>query len=435
MARCLTAFNAKCLGCLLIWACCGLVFAAETVITTADRSVLRVIVQQADGYSSGTGFVVGPGDVVATNNHVVGGRGDVFVLVKQPDGKLRELPATITWTSPDYDLALLKVPGLGKPPLQITDQLPGKGSQVTAIGYPGVADREKNSDNLAESTVTQGIIGRVVMSSWQRDGLKLNILQHSAPINKGNSGGPLIDPCGRLVGVNTQRALGNIEGNLKEGIQVNQSDGIFFASHVAVLLDALKQQGVTASVTSEDCRPDGASAAPAAPASPVATTSGQVPWIFPSAIGAALLLALGALAIALKKSVAVRETYTQYKRRSGVQQIEPTPEKALPKWLLYGRGSTHQAVEFLVDAASCQASPLIIGRDSSQCQLTIDDSTVSRRHASVLWSGGSLQLADLGSTNGTWVDGIQVTSRAVALRLGQTLTLGKVVLTVAAGGA
>ena len=131
--------------------------------------------------------------------------------------------------------------------------------------------------------------------------------------------------------------------------------------------------------------------------------------------------------------MAVRETYTQYKRRAGVQQIEPTAEKALPKWLLYGRGSTHQAVEFVVDAASCQTSPLIIGRDR-QCQLTIDDSTVSRRHASVLWSAGSLQLADLGSTNGTWVDGIQVTSRAVALRLGQTLTLGKVVLTVAEGG-
>ena len=430
MTRCLTVFNAKCLGCLLIWACCGLVLAAETVITTADRSVLRVIVQKTVGYSSGTGFVVGPGDVVATNNHVVGGGGDVFVLVKQPDGKLRELPATITWTSPDYDLALLKVPGLGKPPLQITDQLPGKGSQVTAIGYPGVADREKNSDNLAESTVTQGIIGRVVMSSWQRDGLKLNILQHSAAVNSGNSGGPLIDPCGRLVGVNTQKALGKIEGNLKEGIQVNQSDGIFFASHVAVLLDALKQQGVTASVTSEDCRPGGASAAPA---SPVATTSDEVPWILPGAIGVALLLALGALAVALKKSVAVRETYTQYKRRAGVQQIEPTAEKALPKWLLYGRGSTHQAVEFVVDAASCQTSPLIIGRDR-QCQLTIDDSTVSRRHACVLWSAGSLQVADLGSTNGTWVDGIQVTSIAVALRLGQTLTLGKVVLTVAEGG-
>ena len=431
MVRCLTVFNTKRLACLLIWACCGLLLAAETAITTADRSVLRVIVQHADGYSSGTGFVVGPGDIVATNNHVVEVRGNVLALVKQADGKLLELPATVTWTSPDYDLALLKVPGLGKPPLQITDQLPGKGSQVTAIGYPGVADRDKNRDNLVESTVTQGIIGRVVMSSWQRDGLKLNILQHSAAINSGNSGGPLIDHCGRLVGVNTQKALGKIEGKLKEGSKVNQSDGIFFASHVAVLLDALKQQGVTASVTSEDCRPGGASAAPASPA---ATASDQVPWIFPSAIGVALLLALGALAVALKKSVSVRETYTQYKRRSGVQQIEPTPEKALPKWLLYGRGSTHQAVEFLVDAASCQVSPLIIGRDGSQCELTIDDSTVSRRHASVFWSAGSFQLADLGSTNGTWVEGIQVTSRAVALRLGQTLTLGKVVLTVAAGG-
>ena len=60
----------------------------------------------------------------------------------------------------------------------------------------------------------------------------------------------------------------------------------------------------------------------------------------------------------------------------------------------------------------------------------IDDPTVSRRHASVIFSVGQLHLADLDSTNGTWVDGAPVTKKTITLRHGQTLKLGKVVLNV-----
>ena len=432
---------AKRLSSLLVLACGGVLFAAENAITTADRSVVRVIVKHDQGYSSGTGFVVGSGGVVATNRHVVAEAGTVLALIKKADGKLQELPATVTWTSADYDLALLKVPGLDREPLLISDQLPGKGSPVTAIGYPGVADRpDKNWNNLVESTVTQGIIGRVVMSSWKKDGQQLNILQHSAAVNSGNSGGPLLDSCGRLIGVNTGKALGEIEGSVTAGHKVNQSDGIFYASHAAVLIYALQQQSVTAKVTSEGCPPNSAPGTPSPPAQAVPTADAtvtaapltQAAWVMPGAIGAALLLALGALVVAMKKSVAVRETFTQYKRRTEPQKTATVAAKRIPKCLLRGRDSSHHSVEFLVDPAECQTSPLIIGRGGAQCQLVIDDPTVSRRHASLLWAGGRLQLTDLGSTNGTWLDGASITTQPVALRYGQTLTLGKVVLTIEA---
>ena len=407
---------------------------AESAIAQADRSVVRVIVKVTEGYHSGTGFVVGPGGIVVTNNHVIAGSDGIVVLVKHDGSKPEKLSATVTWASPDYDLAILQVNGLGSPPLTLFDQLPNKGSQVTAIGYPGVADRQdQNANNLVESTVTQGIIGRVVRSSWRRGGEQLSILQHGAAVNSGNSGGPLLDACGRVVGVNTAKALGRIEGTAAEGLQFNQSDGIFFASHVAVLLDALKKQGVQVSVSSQVCPPSGpvTEAAPPAPGlAPVA----QRDWVLSTGIGMAILIAIGALLMAMKKTTVARETFTEYRRRTVPVPVvqnakEQVPEKA-PVWLLNGRGSLNQALVLRLDPSQLQARVQVIGRDSSQCELPVDDPTVSRKHASICWSSGEFQLTDLGSTNGTWLDDQPVKQKMVTLRVGQTLTLGKVIFNV-----
>ena len=76
------------------------------------------------------------------------------------------------------------------------------------------------------------------------------------------------------------------------------------------------------------------------------------------------------------------------------------------------------------------AGNVIIGRDPLQSHLAIDDPNISKRHASLSLSTEQLQVADLGSTNGTWVDGTRITTRPVTLRRGQTLTLGKVSLKI-----
>ena len=399
--------------------------AAENAITTADRSVVRVIVKSGGKYVTGTGFVVSADGIVVTNNHVVDNGDEVWVWVKQPDGEPLDLPATIKWVSVDYDLALLKVPGLNRPQLTISSQLPDKGSQVTAIGYPGVADRlGRNEKNLVESTVTQGIVGRVLKSSWRIGGQQLNILQHGAAVNSGNSGGPLLDTCGRVVGVNTQKELGAVIGSASVGQRVNQTDGIFFASHVAVLLDALRGQGVTPLVSSEGCT------TATVPAKTADALPAKVDWVLPSAIGVATLVALLALMVAMKKTVAVRETFTQYKNRSQPRKIEPAKEKSTRKLLLRGRDTAGRPIALLVDPARCNVGPLVIGRDSQSCELQIDDATVSRRHASISWSAGRWQLEDLGSTNGTWLDSTPVSSTKVVLKEGQALTLGKVNLRV-----
>jgi len=407
---------------------------AESAIAQADRSVVRVIVKVAEGYQSGTGFVVGPGGIVVTNNHVIAGSDGIVVLVKHDGSKPEKLSATVTWASPDYDLAILQVNGLGSPPLTLFDQLPNKGSQVTAIGYPGVADRQdQNANNLVESTVTQGIIGRVVRSSWRRGGEQLSILQHGAAVNSGNSGGPLLDVCGRVVGVNTAKALGRIEGNASDGLQFNQSDGIFFASHVEVLLNALKKQGVQVSVSSQACPPSGP-ATEAAPPAPGLAPVAQRDWVLSTGIGMAILIAIGALLMAMKKTTVARETFTEYRRRTVpvpvVQNAKAQVPAKAPVWLLNGRGSLNQTLELRLDAGQLNARAQVVGRDGSQCDLSVNDPTVSRRHASICWTAGEFQLTDLGSTNGTWLDDQPVKQKMVTLRVGQTLTLGKVIFNV-----
>ena len=396
---------------------------SQSAIAKADASVVRVVVKLGNSYGSGTGFVVGSGGLVVTNNHVVVAAEKSWVLSKDGDGKLREFIANVVWTSPEYDLALLNVQGLNAPTLVLAEPLPEKGTTVTSIGYPTIADSVLRSDSaLGESTVTQGIVGRIVRASWEGNEAPQFILQHSAAVNSGNSGGPLMDSCGRVVGVNTMKTQGLVEGDASQGMKVNQTDGIFFASHVGILLRVLKSQGQTFSSTNDSCSLD-----LNASAHTTITPPPKENWYTPVGIGAALLLALGTLLVALKKPTVILESYTQYLKRS-----RQSPAELLPPidktWTLLGRDSFDRSVSLVLHANQLTTANLIIGRNASNCQLAIDDPTISRQHASLSLFNGRLHLMDLGSTNGSWIENVQVRATPVSLKEGQTVTLGKVIL-------
>jgi serine protease Do len=144
---------------------------------------------QGSGRSGGSGFVVDADGVIVTNNHVVDGGGEV--LVKLADGT--ELPGRVLGTDPKTDLAVLKVE-TSKPlkAVQWGDSDAARvGEDVFAVGSPfGLGN-----------TVTAGIIsarGREIGAGPYDD-----FLQVDASINSGNSGGPLFDRRGAVVGVNT----------------------------------------------------------------------------------------------------------------------------------------------------------------------------------------------------------------------------------------
>lgn len=145
--------------------------------------------REGSGGTSGSGFVVDPDGVIVTNNHVVNGGGEV--LVKLADGT--ELAASVLGTDPKTDLAVLKV-DTSKPLKAVqwgNSDAARVGEDVFAVGSPfGLGN-----------TVTSGIIsarGREIGAGPYDD-----FLQVDASINSGNSGGPLFNRSGLVVGVNT----------------------------------------------------------------------------------------------------------------------------------------------------------------------------------------------------------------------------------------
>ncbi|MBB2687355.1 UNVERIFIED_ORG: serine protease Do [Rhizobium etli] len=137
----------------------------------------------------GSGFIISPDGVIVTNNHVIDNALDIKVTLD--DGT--ELPAKLIGADPKSDVAVLKITA-GKPLQTIawgdSDRLK-LGDQILAIGNPfGIG-----------TTVTAGIVsarGRDLHSGPYDD-----FIQIDAPINHGNSGGPLVDREGKVVGINT----------------------------------------------------------------------------------------------------------------------------------------------------------------------------------------------------------------------------------------
>lgn len=159
------------------------------------KGVLRslVVVQQEPGRGfgrffagAGAGIVWGADGVILTNNHVLG-RGSVNVVLN--DGKT--FPATTLARDPAFDLALLKIPATGLTALPLATDKIRIGALVFAFGHPF---GQRN-------TVTRGVVSAFVRAHT-RNGREIPILRTDTPLAPGNSGGPLVDARGQLVGIN-----------------------------------------------------------------------------------------------------------------------------------------------------------------------------------------------------------------------------------------
>ncbi len=159
----------------------------------------------------GSGVIITPDGYILTNNHVVGEADEI--LVTMPETR-REYPARLVGADPDTDVALIKIDANNLTPIVIGDSNNLRvGDVVLAVGNPfGL-----------EQTVTHGIVsalGRRTLGITGNTGYE-NFIQTDASINKGNSGGALIDVQGRLVGVNTAiRTGGMSSGNVGIGFSI-----------------------------------------------------------------------------------------------------------------------------------------------------------------------------------------------------------------------
>jgi S1-C subfamily serine protease len=144
---------------------------------------------------AGSGFVLTPDGYILTNNHVVERARQLEAAL--PDG--RNLAVEVVGTDPSTDLAVLRVQGHYDGQFPVTelgdsDRLRA-GQLAIAIGNP----------HGLQTTVTAGVISALGRTLPAPNGKRMieNVIQTDAPLNPGNSGGPLVDSRGRVIGVNT----------------------------------------------------------------------------------------------------------------------------------------------------------------------------------------------------------------------------------------
>jgi S1-C subfamily serine protease len=177
--------------------------AVVEVVDRAGPAVVAIELGAARGNrpgGAGSGFVVTPDGYVITNSHVVADARSI--RVKTPAGETAE--ARIVGDDPATDLAVIQVdagvlgPAHGAPGVAY---LPVEGALAPRVGQLAVAIGNPLG---FESTVSTGVVsalGRSLRGKANR--LIDGVIQHTAPLNPGNSGGPLLDGNGRVIGVNT----------------------------------------------------------------------------------------------------------------------------------------------------------------------------------------------------------------------------------------
>ncbi len=164
---------------------------SNAVIDVVEKIGPAVIGVRAGQGGQGSGFVITPDGYALTNDHVVASGGALEAAL--PDG--RALGARLVGRDRATDLALLQVQGNALPFARLeTVRAPRPGQLAVAIGNPlGF-----------ESTVTAGIVSATGRSLRGTDGRLIDsVLQHTAALNPGSSGGPLVDSAGAVIGVNT----------------------------------------------------------------------------------------------------------------------------------------------------------------------------------------------------------------------------------------
>lgn len=368
-------------------------------------------------YATGSAFGVGkagePTDIFVTNTHVVqdlyytesGATVDapaVSVWILKNDmawnpvtglDTSQAIPCTVLYASsgmyPDY--AVLRAgeapEGRVALPLLADDADVAVGDSVYALGYPGSSDETEEGSygsslvaDVEDVTVTSGVVSRFSEGSSLGN---TRLIQHDAQINHGNSGGPLIDESGAVIGINTY----GIGGDASTG-DVNS----YYSVRISYVRDKLDELGISYDV------------------------AGGGAWVF---IVIGLVIVLAAAAFVLWKKGLIRFSLPKLPRRKGKASGMGLDELRI------------QCVSGAFAGKRFALSPQVrMGRDPTKNDLVFPDGTqgVSGVHCVLIYdsAAGSLYIKDLGSTFGTFVNGGKrlAPSQAMPLNVGDRFSLG-----------
>lgn len=218
-------------------------------IDAAARGVVRIVIIEQEGgelypVAHGTGFAITPERIV-TNAHVVAeaqANKDLSIGIVPSDGG-KAIYGRLVAYSARNDLALLATTSaMNLPPLTIAGSVDSDSGGVTAVGYPMNVDRAQGLSIKDIFTAQPPVKSRGFLSG-RRPSREFDTLLHTAPIGQGSSGGPLLDNCGRVVGVNSF------------GAESGGADSEFyFAVSTRELLPFLLANDISAQVNGLPCR-------------------------------------------------------------------------------------------------------------------------------------------------------------------------------------
>ena len=314
-------------------------------------------------YWRGTGFFVGEAgedpQYIVTNCHVVEefilagkalGGGELHVRFDKDD----EAEAYLVDYDAEKDVAILRLAETTDKRVSLQMRVPQEdslGSEAYAVGYPAAADltvTAVNSFSQKDATVTTGSISRFLTES----GTGRKLIQTDASLGGGNSGGPLIDGSGAVIGINT--AGSKLDSNL------------FYAVSVSEVLPLLDKNSIPYTLAPE-------------------TKSGGSTMLYVG-IGAAVVAVIAILAVVLGK------------KKKAPAAPKGQEEKGAP--VLRSMAPQHGGM-----VVQLHGQPVQIGRDGAVCRLVYQDGTpgVSGRHCQVSFEQGQFVLTDLNSTYGTFL--------------------------------
>ena len=345
---------------------------AVPALAAFDNNTLNGIIMITTGapdkdgtmnYWRGTGFFVGEAgkdpQYIVTNCHVVEeyilagkalGGGELHVRFDKDD----EAEAYLVDYDAEKDVAILRLAEATDKRVSLQMRVPQEdslGSEAYAVGYPAAADltvTAVNSFSQKDATVTTGSISRFLTES----GTGRKLIQTDASLGGGNSGGPLIDGSGAVIGINT--AGSELDSNLFYAVSVNE------------VLPLLDKNSISYTLAPE-------------------TKSGGSTMLYVG-IGAAAAVVIAILAVVLGKK----------KKAPAAPKVQEA--KGAP--VLRSMAPQHGGM-----VVQLHGQPVQIGRDGAVCRLVYQDGTpgVSGRHCQVSFEQGEFVLTDLNSTYGTFL--------------------------------
>ncbi len=365
-----------------------LCLSAVPALAAFDQSALDGIIMittgapDADGkmsYWRGTGFFIGAEgenpQYIVTNCHVVEefilagkalGGGELHVLFDKDD----EAEAYLVDYDAEKDVAILRLAEATDKRIPLQMRVPQEsslGSEAYAVGYPAAADltvAAVNSFSQKDATVTTGSISRFLTES----GTGRKLIQTDASLGGGNSGGPLIDGTGAVIGINT--AGSKLDSNL------------FYAVSVGEVLPLLDKNSIPYSLA------------------PEAKSGGNIALYAGIGVAVAAVVVIAVVVLGKKKKA----------------PAAPEAPAAQGTPVLRSMAPQHGGM-----VVQLHGQPVQIGRDTAVCRLVYQDGTpgVSSRHCQVYFDqkDGQFVLTDLNSTYGTFLSNGQRVAPNTPVRL------------------